>query len=109
MVRQLITVIVSAAAIAIGATGQRSLGAQSGEALTGTVNSQEEGKMEGVVVTARGDGANFAVSVVSDANGRYTFPRTHVPAGKYTVRIRAAGYDLTSGSTVEVAAGKAAT
>jgi streptogramin lyase len=109
MVRQLITVIVSAAVVAIGAAGQRSLGAQSGDALTGTVNSQEEGKMEGVVVTARGDGANFAVSVVSDASGRYTFPRTHLPAGKYTVKIRAVGYDLTSGNTVEVAAGKAAT
>ena len=32
--------------------------------------------MEGVVVNARRDGANFTVSVVSDAQGKYSFPRT---------------------------------
>src|SRR5262245_63925862 len=63
--------------------------AQSAAALSGTVTSQAEGKMEGVVVTARRDGANFDVSVVSDAQGRYTFPRTHLAAGKYAIKIRA--------------------
>ena len=30
--------------------------------------------MEGVVVSVRRDGANFTVSVVSDAQGKYSFP-----------------------------------
>ena len=66
--------------------------------------------MEGVLVTARRDGANFDVTVVSDAQGKYSFPRTHLKdAGKYAVKIRAVGYDLTSANTVDVAAGKTAT
>jgi len=36
-------------------------------ALSGVVSSPQEGLMEGVVVNARRDGANFTVSVVSDA------------------------------------------
>src|ERR1700681_4443653 len=63
-------------------------------ALSGVVGSQQEGFMEGVVVSARRDGANFTVSVVSDAQGRYTFPRTHMKPGKYALTIRAVGYDL---------------
>ena len=46
--------------------------------------------------------------VVSDAKGVYAFPRTHVAPGKYTLKIRAAGYDLTSANTAEVASGKTA-
>ena len=50
-------------------------------ALSGVVSSQEEGKMEGVVVTVRPDGGIFTVSVVSDAQGRYSFPRSHLATG----------------------------
>ena len=46
-------------------------------ALSGVIHSHEEGLMEGVVVSARREGANFTVSVVSDAQGKYSFPRTH--------------------------------
>jgi len=77
-------------------------------ALNGVVSSQEEGNMEGVVVTARRDGANFTVSVVSDAQGRYSFPSTHVAPGSYALTMRAAGYDLVSPGPVAVAAGQAA-
>ena len=73
-------------------------------ALSGTVRSQEEGQMEGVVVSARRDGANFTVSVVSDAQGRYSFPRTHVEPGSYDMTARAVGYDLRSPGPVDVAA-----
>ena len=45
-----------------------------GEALGDVVSSSAEGPMEGVVVTARRTGANFDVSVVSNAQGRYRFP-----------------------------------
>jgi virginiamycin B lyase len=82
--------------------------AQAGAALTGVVSSQAEGKMEGVVVTARREGANFDVSVVSDAQGKYTFPRTHLTPGTYTLKIRAVGFDLVP-ATVTVMAGKTAT
>jgi virginiamycin B lyase len=75
-------------------------------ALTGVVSSQEEGRMEGVVVSARRASANFTVSVVSDAQGKYTFPKTHLEAGKYALTIRAVGYDLSGSSTVEIAGGK---
>ena len=64
--------------------------------------------MEGVVVNARRDGANFTVSVVSDAQGQYSFPRTHLEPGKYAITIRAVGYDLTDPGPAVVAAGKTA-
>src|SRR6476646_6323069 len=55
--------------------------AQNGAALSGTVSSKEEGKMEGVVVNARRDGGISTVSVVTNKDGRYSFPRTHLEAG----------------------------
>ena len=85
-------VIVAVAAII--AASWRALPAQGNVALTGVVTSAEEGKMEGVVVNARRAGANFTVSVVSDGQGRYSFPRTHLEPGQYTVTIRATGFDL---------------
>src|SRR5580693_6307391 len=78
-------------------------------ALSGVVSSQQEGFMEGVVVSARRDGANFTVSVVSDAQGKYTFPRTHLESGKYTLSIRAVGYGLSGSGQVEITDGKTAT
>ena len=77
------------------------------EALGGVASSQQEGNMEGVVVSARRDGANFTVSVVSNAEGRYSFPRSHVEPGTYTVTTRAVGYDLNDPGTVEVTANQA--
>jgi streptogramin lyase len=75
-------------------------------ALSGVVTSAQEGRMEGVVVNARRDGANFTVSVVSDANGKYSFPQSHLDPGKYAVSIRAVGYDLIGPQSVEIAEGK---
>jgi hypothetical protein len=63
--------------------------ARGASALSGVVSSQEEGKMEGVLVTARRTGANFTVTVVSDARGRYSFPRTRLEPGAYALVIRA--------------------
>src|SRR5689334_8267424 len=74
--------------------------AQGGAALTGVVSSQDEGKMEGVVVSARRQGATFTVSVVSDDKGKYSFPRTHLEPGAYTITTRAVGYDLTDPGAV---------
>ncbi len=83
--------------------------AQQAVALSGTVTSQEEGPMEGVVVSARRDGANATVSVVSDARGQFSFPRTHLSPGAYALTIRAVGYDLTTTGTVTVAANQSTT
>ena len=77
-------------------------------ALRGVVSSQQEGNMEGVVVSARRGGANFTVSVVSDAQGRYSFPRTHLDVGTYMVTTRAVGYDLNDPGPVRVAASQPA-
>src|SRR5438105_5162820 len=65
-------------------------------ALTGIVSSEAEGKMEGVVVTARRAKSIVQVSVTTDADGRYSFPRNRLEPGEYTLSIRAAGYDLDS-------------
>jgi virginiamycin B lyase len=78
-------------------------------ALRGAVRSPQEGRMEGVVVSARRDGSNFTVSVVSDAQGNYSFPQSHLEPGNYALTIRAVGYDLTGPASVAVAARKTAT
>ena len=93
-----------AIALSMGLLGSAALtfAAQEAAALSGVVTSAAEGAMEGVVVTVRRDGAPFSVSVVSNAQGRYTFPRSHLDPGQYDVSIRAAGYDLGGASTVTV-------
>lgn len=76
---------------------------QAPEALTGRVTSEAEGAMEGVVVSAKKAGSTVTVSVVSDAQGRYSFPANRLSAGKYSLKIRAIGYDLIDAATANVA------
>jgi virginiamycin B lyase len=71
---------------------------QPATALSGHVTSTEEGSMEGVLVSAHREGTNISVTVVSDADGRYSFPRARLVPGSYTLTIRAVGYDLAGGS-----------
>ena len=78
-------------------------------ALSGQVTSDAEGAMEGVVVSAKKPGSTVTVSVISDAKGRYSFPADRLPAGKYNITIRAAGYDLSAPTTADVADAKVAT
>jgi virginiamycin B lyase len=78
-------------------------------ALTGQVSSQKEGVMEGVVVGAKKEGSTITVNVTTDDKGRYSFPAAKLSPGHYTLKIRAAGYDLDGPKTVDVAAGKATT
>jgi virginiamycin B lyase len=78
-------------------------------ALRGTVSSAEEGAMEGVVVSAKKDGATITVSVITDAQGHFSFPSARLEPGHYTLKARAAGYDLDGRPAADVAAGKAAT
>jgi virginiamycin B lyase len=74
----------------------------SSASLTGLVSSQEEGAMEGVLVSAKRAGSTITVTVVSDAQGRYSFPRHKLEPGPYSVRIRAVGYELERPGTVAV-------
>src|SRR5262245_56416479 len=78
-------------------------------ALTGKVTSAQEGAMEGVLVSVKKTGSAQTVTVVSDREGRYRFPRTRLEAGEYAVRIRAIGFDLDTPATISIAADKTAT
>jgi virginiamycin B lyase len=72
-------------------------------ALTGTVTSQTEGPMEGVLIGAHKDGSTISTWVVSNAQGQYSFPRDRIDPGHYTLRIRAVGYELPH-TSIDVAA-----
>src|SRR4051812_47779989 len=75
----------------------------SAPALTGKVTSQEEGAMEGVLVSAKRAGSTITTTVVSNAQGQYSFPRDRLEPGKYSVAIRAVGYELPAAATQDVA------
>jgi virginiamycin B lyase len=77
-----------------------------GAALTGQVSSQEEGRMGGVLVSAKRDGSTVTTTVVSDAQGRYRFPSSKLEPGRYSLRIRAVGYELENSQPAEVTAEK---
>src|SRR5262245_10656303 len=82
--------------------------AQGAAALTGVVSSTEEGNMEGVLVSAKKDGTNITITVVSDDKGVFAFPADRLSPGKYTISIRASGYVLTGAKEVTIAGGAAA-
>jgi streptogramin lyase len=82
--------------------------AQAPGALTGQVSSAEEGAMEGVLVSAKKSGSTITVTVVSDAQGSYSFPPGKLEPGQYSVRVRAIGYDLDRPTAVEVSARQSA-
>ena len=76
-------------------------------ALTGIVSSDAEGRMEGVVVSAKQLTGTITVTVISDSKGRYTFPQGRLAPGKYSLAIRAIGYDAADPAlTVTVGKGK---
>jgi virginiamycin B lyase len=71
-------------------------------ALTGRVSSADEATMEGVLVSATKAGSNITVTVVTGADGRYSFPANRLGPGQYTLAIRAVGYDLDQPQKVAV-------
>ena len=89
-----IVVTIFATTIFYGALKPLEAQTASALALTGLVSAQNEMKLEGVLVTARLDGAAHSVTVVSNEDGQYSFPRSHLKPGRYTLQIRAAGYDI---------------
>ena len=104
----MLTLIATAVATAF-APASNAVRSDGDAALTGIVSSPDEGKMEGVVVTARRAKSIVQVSVTTGADGRYAFPRSHLQPGQYTLSIRAVGYDIASPVTASVADDDAAT
>jgi len=104
--------LVAAASLAVllfqAGPGAPEAHAQSAAALTGQVTSAEEGAMEGVVVSARKDGSTISVSVVTDAMGRFAFPAARLEPGRYTMKARAAGYELDGAKAADVPSGQEA-
>jgi len=82
--------------------------AQTAAALSGIVSSSDEGAMEGVLVSARKQGSTITTTVVTDEQGRYSFPAARMEPGRYTISTRAIGYRLNGPKTVDVPAGTAA-
>jgi len=77
-------------------------GAAGAQSLSGKVTSSEEGAMEGVLVSAKREGSTITVTVVSDAQGRYSFPAKRLAPGRYALHVRAVGYELDSPEMVTV-------
>jgi len=77
-------------------------------ALSGQVVSAEEGPMEGVVVSAKKDGSTISISVVTNAAGSFAFPASRLEPGHYTLKARAAGYELDGTRGADVASSQEA-
>jgi streptogramin lyase len=89
--------------------GMGNLAAQTGSpALTGKVTAGQDA-LEGVLVSAKKTGSTVTVTVVSDKDGRYSFPAARLEPSQYSLRIRAVGYELDNSSPVSIAADKTAT
>ena len=99
----------ASAAVMLFQPATQTVWAQGQAALTGTVSSDAEGNMEGVVVTAKKPGSIVQVSVTTDAQGRYTFPENRLKPGEYTISIRAVGYDINSPTKATVESEKTTT
>src|ERR1700688_179129 len=83
--------------------------AQNGVALTGKVASAQEPTMEGVLVSAKLDGSTLTTTVVSNAQGVYSFPADKLAPGHYTISTRAVGYKLDGPKAADVVADGAIT
>src|SRR5262249_16597531 len=94
-----------AAAMLLSSTSHLAF-AQGEPALTGVVRSEQEGAMEGVVVSAKKPGSIIKVSVTTDAQGRYRFPENRLEPGEYDITIRAVGYDIGAPTKATVAGEK---
>jgi streptogramin lyase len=104
----MLTLTASVAALLLAIANQP-VWAQEEPALTGTVSSEAEGNMEGIVVTAAQPGSIVRVSVTTDAQGRYAFPQSRLLPGEYTISIRAVGYEIDAPTKAMVEAEKTIT
>ena len=100
--------ILAAVAFVVALPGAASAQAPAA-ALTGLVSSAAEATMEGVLVSATKAGSNITVTVVTGADGRFSFPANRLAPGPYTLNVRAVGYQLDPPKAVEIADQKTAT
>jgi streptogramin lyase len=108
---RLVLLALTTAALAPFLASSRLAGADGGTkiALSGQVMSEEDGRMEGVLVSARQEGSTVTITVVSDEQGRYRFPAAKIGPGRYAMRIRAAGYELDGPKAVDIGTDQPAT
>src|SRR5437879_6235310 len=111
MLMRLLSRLVAAALalLLVQIAGSPQAKAQGAAALAGQVTSADEGPMEGVIVSAKKGGSTITVSVVTNDQGRYSFPAGRLDPGNYAIEIRAAGYELEGPKAAAVAAGQTAT
>jgi len=64
--------------------------------------------MGGVLVSAKRAASTITITIVSDEDGRYSFPRSRLEPGAYSLRMRAIGYELEGTGTVDVTSHKTA-
>jgi len=69
-----VLVVLGAATVSHCAAAQQTP-APAAAALTGAVRSAKEGPMEGVLVSVKRDGSTITTTVVTNAQGAYSFPR----------------------------------
>ena len=101
------TVILLAALLGwIGLQGCARTDQSATSAMEGIVRSQDEGAMEGVLVSARKSGSKMEITVVSDSQGRYRFPADRLVPGSYALSTWAAGYGSADKSGIEVTPNK---
>ena len=108
--RDFVRTIVTATAVVFFCAALSSLSAAQNPsvALTGLIHSEEEGPMEGVLVSAKRTGSTITVTVASDQQGRYNFPRNRLEPGQYSLSVRAVGYEADA-AKVQVTSQKTAT
>src|ERR1700731_822023 len=105
MSKHLLLTTCSLAGLLLAAAAQ----ADNGTALIGKVTSAQEPVMEGVLVSARLDGSNVTTTVVTNAQGVYSFPADKLAPGHYTIATRAVGYKLDGPKAADVSSGTATT
>src|SRR5262249_48012949 len=80
----------------VGAAWRRTLPAPAGArgAPTGEAGRAGGGPREGGFVGAKRAGSMPTISVVSDNTGKFACPASKLEPGRYSLAIRAVGYDL---------------
>jgi streptogramin lyase len=107
MLMRRLSLLIAGLALAFMAVGPRAAQAQD-IALSGQVTSAEERGMEGVIVSAKRNGSNVTVSVITNEEGRYVFPAARLEPGVYGIEIRVVGYELDGRKSANVTAGQPA-
>ena len=99
---------IAASLILVLSIGSRTPAQVAAAAISGRVMSGAEGAMEGVLVSAKREGSNMTISVMTNVTGNYAFPQARLTPGRYAVTIRAAGFVLPGSEKVVEVTGRAA-